>query len=999
MPDKAPNTNYVVNPTLKTSSATDAGKMFDKNLTATNARNGVDLTESDEIMNEIDQRLDEKQGTFKKKIWDLSKMEALVHSDPKLETVYQGMETEAEENQRYGYHWNEAVLNIMFNDYVLNSPKYLQKYKLAIPKEKKRRDKSGIKQQQRAGEVEMQKKGVDTTDLTVNKSPTNVPENYDYNNSLEGVMEQQKELMENWAGDMSDEPNRQPVDQSNQRDYLDHRLKRKYDTMNEHHLQSREEKEAFIYKNKPSLVLGQVKSLSDEALDKVYNDIETEMGMIDEPTPKQEPKFGAVDAVGEIGIDAPVDESVNESGEMLDAIRIKDKEEDNDIDESTSAGGSAGSAGGASRASGYQYAGPFSESKNKGINTSFWEGGEKVKESNYLTNPLMFEHIYNKLTEDILNGQGDSRVAVSEKVKTNEGTMPLSYAQIYKENRNSGMNPDEAADVVIDGMVKGDRSNLDDDTINNYKELIIGAWEQHVSEGLGGGGGINERTVGEGEDIEQENLKILNSYRPEQLPDVIEDYLELHGISASQLLGKVTNLISKDTNPEKYNELIRVIKLFGGLDEGIISSEGPSISDTMKDVSAPSMGGSSMDSGGMFEGKEIDEDVASRIRCKSDEEPAKGVPINKPGGCKKKKSLEASPEEKKRSPHNIESRKKRVQTQSKEMEKKKKEQSNILNTSKKDLAEQKAMFEEILGEDKKPASMVNVDRLGKENKKNFVKDKKDSTLSDIVDTQDELSAMAQIEDVGENPYDLGEKIEAQKIKDNKMQSLDNEGDSTNDDNKHIPKRNLTSDEDEQVSLMRNGMHSLVYDNEPSERFEERMERDMGEEIYALRQKQMEFKSNAPMYNKDAQPTEDTEVDTDQYNKYKKGYITQFGESVVTGKYKDEFNKNKFVNFKLNEAEKLEVVDESFTLLNMDGLGNRYSTKVEVVEGIEMIIKAAKYYIKEGKIFVNVPKKENINETNKIEKKVVNEGLDKMKKLWGYDPSKFTETKHARNLIK
>ena len=52
-------------------------------------------------------------------------MESLVHSDPKLEAIYQDMEHEAEENQRYGYHWNEAVLNIMFNDYVLNSEDFL----------------------------------------------------------------------------------------------------------------------------------------------------------------------------------------------------------------------------------------------------------------------------------------------------------------------------------------------------------------------------------------------------------------------------------------------------------------------------------------------------------------------------------------------------------------------------------------------------------------------------------------------------------------------------------------------------------------------------------------------------------------------------------------------------------------------------------------------------------------------------------------------------------
>ena len=36
------------------------------------------------------------------------------------------------------------IMNIIFNDYILNDAKYLEKYKQAVPKKKKRRDKSGI---------------------------------------------------------------------------------------------------------------------------------------------------------------------------------------------------------------------------------------------------------------------------------------------------------------------------------------------------------------------------------------------------------------------------------------------------------------------------------------------------------------------------------------------------------------------------------------------------------------------------------------------------------------------------------------------------------------------------------------------------------------------------------------------------------------------------------------------------------------------------------------
>jgi hypothetical protein len=93
-------------------------------------------------LNEIDSLLNEKEQSLKKKIFSLSKMEALVFSDPKLTSVYDEMSINGEE--KYGYHYNETIMNMIFNDYVLNSSKYLQKYKMAIPKKKKRRDKSGI---------------------------------------------------------------------------------------------------------------------------------------------------------------------------------------------------------------------------------------------------------------------------------------------------------------------------------------------------------------------------------------------------------------------------------------------------------------------------------------------------------------------------------------------------------------------------------------------------------------------------------------------------------------------------------------------------------------------------------------------------------------------------------------------------------------------------------------------------------------------------------------
>jgi hypothetical protein len=943
MADKIPNMDYVVKPTLKGSEVTDAGKKFDKNLNATLARNDVELTEEEQMIQEIDKDLDQSQGSIKKKIWDLSKMESLVHSDPKLEAIYQDMEHEAEENQRYGYHWNEAVLNIMFNDYVLNSLKYLQKYKMAIPSQKKRRDKSGIKDLQRQGAQQMKKQDP----ISPIKKPAGIPEGNIHNNSLEGVIEEQYKLMENWAGDLSDEPNVQPVDQSNQNDHLQHRIERKYNTMdnmNEHHLETREEKEKFIYKHKPQLVMGQVKSLSDEAIEQLYHDIEVELGMVELDKPQLEPQ-------------SPVDAQLGES-ESLD-IANQENENAEDINETTSAGGSAGPSGGPSRASGYEYVGPFGKpQKKKGINTSFWEGGEMVSESNYLTDPLLMENIYIKLNEDIFIEEGmdspndDSRVPIAEKSKSK--SQQRFMGMVHAAQKGELDNPSPAVKKAASPMTDKDAEDFASTKHKGLPERVP------TDEGLAGkaiGGGLGAvagmRTgVGAGT-----------------------------GASVGSAIGdKIQN---KFTNETMANDR---------------ESDPTTMAKTMKDVPSGMMGGTSM-GGGMFENDDVNENVATRIKCNNDEEPVKGKRINEPGGCKKKTTLEVSPEDKKRNPHNVKSRIERIKKQEKDVERKKKEQIMDLEKSKKELAEQKALFESILNEDKKPASIVNVERLGKQNEKNFNKDLASSTVKDVVDTQDELSAMAQIEAVPENPYELGEKIETEKMKENDMKALENEGDSTNDDNKHIPKRNLTNDENDQIALMRNGLHSTVYDNKPSDRFEERMKRDMGDEIYELRQKQMEFKGKAPMYNKDAAPVEDTEVETEQFNKFKKGYVSQFDEGyVVTGKYKNEFGKNVYVNFKLNEVKEINKTDESYIALNMDGLGNRYTTKIELSETFEKSVKLTNFYIKEGKIYSVVPQN-LINESQKNENKKVNEGFEKFKKLSGYDPNKFVDTKHARNILK
>ena len=139
-------------PTLKDPMSPQSEK-FEKDFKKSMVINAPDVK-----LNEVDNMLNEKEQSLKKKIFSLAKMESLVFSDPKLSAVYEDMAENGEE--KYGYHYNETIMNMIFNDYVLNSPKYLQKYKMSIPKEKKRRDKSGINQLKKAGEKKMTQSGL-----------------------------------------------------------------------------------------------------------------------------------------------------------------------------------------------------------------------------------------------------------------------------------------------------------------------------------------------------------------------------------------------------------------------------------------------------------------------------------------------------------------------------------------------------------------------------------------------------------------------------------------------------------------------------------------------------------------------------------------------------------------------------------------------------------------------------------------------------------------------
>jgi len=401
------------------------------------------------------------------------------------------------------------------------------------------------------------------------------------------------------------------------------------------------------------------------------------------------------------------------------------------------------------------------------------------------------------------------------------------------------------------------------------------------------------------------------------------------------------------------------------------------------------------------ESAEVDENVATRTKCKRDEEPVAGTPINQPGGCKKKNV--GTPEDRQKNPHNIASRKKRLAKQEKEHEAKKGEYQKELEKNKKQMDMKKAQ----VSEDKKPSSLVMKDRLGKENQANFKKDMADSPISDVIDLQDELMAKDQVEEVPSNPYELGEKIEKEHLATNDGKAFKDVGNSTNDKGDEIPKRNLANPEQKEVDMITQRQSDWVFDNKPSDRFEERMEKDMGEEIYQQRQDKMEYRADAPMYNKDTEPIEDGEVKKDQFDKYSSKWNERDGtkknklkkiddlmESMMTGKFTDMFGKTRFINFKMDET--VEGKAEG-TKLNLDGMGNGYTTRVNENAEMRNMMEMFDFYINGDKVTrVKSTKtgKQSLTE-GKEEKPIVNEQAEKMKRLMGYDPSKHMSTANVK----
>jgi len=1043
-------------------------KDFDKGMVRSGAptlpKSNVNLTEMNSMLSEVEQSL-------KKKIWSLGKMEALVFSDPKLSAVYEEMAENGEE--KYGYHYNETIMNMLFNDYVLNSPKYLQKYKMAIPKEKKRRDKSGINQLKKAGEKKMDATG---TKLKKPKQPQEV---------VEGT-----------------EPVTKVMFLVNERDPEDPDLFAYFPE----EIHNGEYRTAYSHIGQHSSAHPDYAKESREASPEEYANLKAELegigydleilnGLQESTT-----AGSAGGAAGYVGYAGPA--AFSSKGDLSGDFKGKKKKKRVDPKaKPISTGFALHETDYLTDSSGWA---KYVETLNEESDAAFIG---KHGSNTYGSVDNMNSQNQKIIKKDIQSGKMDSNhnikggIALQEKAKSVAQQQLMGMAYAYKKGELDTEPSDEIKKIAA-GMSEKD---LDDFASTKHKGL-----PDHVDE-----------TMGQPDiDYLVKAFEIINAgphYDPAKAEAFRANLSQMDDAQAQQISRKFEAMLRQMgyTNPQQVmnqqvqpmNEAImtksQLAEIARNIEEGY-SIVNPEPMKQIGWISLPNYkyGGASifnvpenddfgkrsnadyimaspyeneyrvvddgnnqyhieqnprfwqryinvdpetrrvvfMDDNEKFKylGKYTDIQIDPNKRWSRDADTEKFwseiKKLQRDGASFEFNGQPIFDDE-----NNIkEDMQTMIQNNGTSMSNKSQatgdmssevpmgaQQTSGLNES------DMKIFEEInkeleafsihhdklklMAEDKKTPSMVQGDRLRAENPKNFKKDMAHSGTKDIIDVEKELQWKDQQTDVGDDPMKLGQDIEKTEIKSADMKSgeaLKNVGDSTNRPGDEVPKRNLTTKEQEEVDLYRNGQHSLNYDNEPSERFVDRMEADQGE-FFEMGEKQKEFKKDAPMYDKDSQPIDDgiEKVQFDKNNKKKGDKVAwnermgiesnmKLGESMITGRYIDELGKRRLMEFRLGEVEEVEAIAEHEAKMSFDGLGNTYMSKtvdkkVVVNEGVVDIMENYQFYTNGEKVFSIKNPVKQLNENEVKEKPVVNEQMDKMKHLLGYKPEAYVSTKGVK----
>lgn len=961
-------------PTLKDPMSTQSEK-FEKNFKKEMIKSAPDVAHK---LNETDNLLTEKEQSLKKKIWSLGKMESLVFSDPKLSAKYEEMAENGEE--KYGYHYNETIQNMLFNDYVLNSPQYLQKYKMAIPKEKKRRDKSGINQLKKAGEVKMDATG------TKLKKPEDMNE-VDAEKTVVAflVHPEHPEVFAYFPDENYDARGR---------------FKTGYAHIGQH-----------------SAVAPNYAAESREASPEEYQELHAEL------------------------------EGQGYSLEVL-----------NGLSESST----AGSAGGAAGYTGYAGPAAFSTkgdlsgdmAKKKSPKAKPISTGFALHETNYLTDPSGFEKIFEVLNEetdadfisrngsntygnvdnmnpenqkiikkDIQSGKMDSNhnikdgIALQEKAKSKSQQRFMGMVHAVQKGELSpdevGSGVEKAADSMSDKDAEDFASTkhkglpdhvdeylmrdalIDDDIVDTQPragetpfKLQSGKYQYETATYADGRKDIVVYSFGDDVYYDYTKFREAMGIEENNIKEDTETMIQNNGTSMSnkaQATGDMSSEVPQGTQQS------------GGLNEEEFIPHGSYTISNLGgyEIMLNNSGDAAMVRDAFGSDNPKTSDWLEIEYIPNDE--GETEPVIDPNG------------------YNI-------------------PLNQVMRISNETMNEDFKLLEEInnelnafsvhhdklkkMSEERKTTSQVLNARVGDENKKNFKKDLQHSGTKEIIDVEKELMWKDQQTDVPKNPQKLGADIEKTAIKTANMKSeeaLKNVGDSTNDSGDEIPKRNLTSEEQQEVDLYRNGQHSIVYDNEPDKRFVDRQKADQGE-FFEMGEKQKKFKAGAPLYNKEEQPVGETKVDKVQFDKNKKpgwsermgfGSNVKLSESMITGRYRDGLNKSRLLEFNLTEVNELaddkgdDFAVEHLFELDFTGLGNKYlnksvDKKVLVNESVVKAIDTNKFFTDGKTVFAVKNPVQNLNEdTSVVEKPVISEQEKKMKHLLGYNPNSFVNTSNIK----
>lgn len=991
----------------------DQSKEFEKNFNRT-----MKTTAPNIKLNEVDGVLSEAEQSFKKKIFNLAKMEALVFSDPKLSAIYDQMSVNGEE--KYGYHYNETIMNMIFNDYVLNSLKYLQKYKMAIPKEKKRRDKSGINQLKKAGEERMEQTGLP-------KQPKKEPE-----------------IREN------SEPLTKVIFLVNEKDPQNSDL---FAYFPEEDFDNKGNKVGYSHIGQHGAVDPKYAEESRPATPEEYADLKSELESIgynlDVINPANE-TTGAASSGAYVGPAA-----WKKGGNLM--------EEPNKVEETTTSASSG------------QYSTKYAWGKGdlmKGkespvMRKPIWQGGTIIQESNYLTDASGFEKFVEQLTHEkipldaeIINkttafnsdtvkgwNAPDTKYEY-DILKTGQPDKP-NFNVVKEQTDKKISTPDELKAYVADKKARGEKGLTKQDI-----PLLSGQALYNVA--------VNSANRLLPMQMHWNDLPDTNSmwdYIDENggmsykdfiaaVKEACNDRLSEEGMSLDDLMESNIDEKAKSQKQQKFMGMVHAIQK-GELSPKEVSPKMQKVAKEMKPSDVEDFAKTK------YEGlpKKVDEylmpdalignDIVD-IQPRSGEKPF----IMKDGGkyqfetatyadgrkdivvysfsddvyydySKWQKAMGINETDQSMIAKPTSTMANYAQSTSEQggnvpmgtqqtggmKESKENKDMTLLEELNKELEAYSIHHQKLMKmvEDRKPSALVLRDRVGAENETNFKKDLSQSDTKQIIDVEKELQWKNQQTDV-KDPQKLGQDIEKNEIKStdaNGDEALKNVGDSDNDKGDEIPKRNLTTKEQEEVNMYRLGQHSLVYDNEPSKRFEERMKKDMGDDIYKMRQKQLEFRGKAPMYNKDTQPT-DKGIDKVQFDKEKSKWNEREGikESMITGRYIDALGKRHIIDFTLGEVKICESPEDFFPL-DFAGLGNTYNSKtvdneVIVNESVINVMNLYKFYT-DGKNVVAIKNHvQNLTEfEHKEEKPVISEQVNKMKHLFDYKPNDFVNTTNVK----